>query len=151
MMRPALALAVGVALALATGPARAGRARPAAGRRLTREQLVELARSAGWSPADAETAAAISLAESGGDPRAQLVTAREDSRGLWAINIKAHPGADPARLWEPAYNAATAYKTWTAAGRGGRDPWRPWSVWAYDRKGRYQGPGRGAVAPFLRG
>lgn len=142
----ALALGIGTALALGRTPRRKG----AAGR-LSRAQLVELARAAGWSPADAETAAAISLAESGGDPRAQLVTPREDSRGLWAINVKAHPHVDPARLWEPAYNASTAYTTWQAAGRNGRDPWRPWSVWAYDRQGRYQGPGRGAVAPFLRG
>jgi hypothetical protein len=64
------------------------------------------------------------MAESGGVPSAQLVTNREDSRGLWQINIKAWPKVDAAQLFDPQYNARTALAVYKAA-KG----WSPWSVY----------------------
>lgn len=140
--RLALAFLAGAALASAARGSRSARGAPSGGR-LDFGQLRQLAMGAGFTGEEATIAAAIALAESGGNPRAQLVTAREDSRGLWAINTKAHPTADRERLYQPEYNAATARRVFLAGG------WRPWSVWSYDYSGNRLGAGRGVYRRFL--
>lgn len=46
--------------------------------------------------------------ESGGDPYARAVTPREDSRGLFQINVVAHPQYATTNLYDPAVNAEIA-------------------------------------------
>jgi len=47
----------------------------------------------------------IIMYESEGKPYAQNKTSNEDSRGLFQVNIMAHPNANSSRLFEPEYNA----------------------------------------------
>jgi len=48
-------------------------------------------------------------------------TQGEDSRGLWQINVKAHPRYALWNLFDPQVNALAAYEIWLNAGS-----WRPW-------------------------
>lgn len=73
---------------------------------------------------DPHLAMAIAMAESGGVPGALLITNREESVGLWQINIKAHPQYTRQQMKDPEQNAMAAYKI----SKGGTD-WRPWSVY----------------------
>jgi hypothetical protein len=80
---------------------------------MTIEELRALAREVGFP--DPDTAAAVAMAESGGDASAvHIVTAPlpgnlpERSFGLWQINTLAHPGFDEKRLLDPHYNANAA-------------------------------------------
>jgi hypothetical protein len=84
-------------------------------------QLQALAASNGFP--DANLAAAIAMAESGGDPNAYNT---EGSYGLWQIDIKYHPeyASDPSVLFDPTTNARAAYKI----SSGGKD-WSPWSTY----------------------
>jgi len=47
---------------------------------------------------------AVCMAESGGNPNAHTVTSKEDSRGLFQVNILAHPDANSTQLFDPNYN-----------------------------------------------
>jgi hypothetical protein len=47
----------------------------------------------------------IVMYESGGNPLAQQVTDKEDSRGLFQVNTMAHPDANSMKLFDPEYNA----------------------------------------------
>lgn len=47
----------------------------------------------------------IVMTESGGNPSAHTVTSKEDSRGLFQVNIKAHPDANSGQLFNADYNA----------------------------------------------
>lgn len=101
---------------------------------LSFDELVALARGAGWTPQDALLAARIAWAESRGNPRAVrdippaqakvLKQLPERSIGLWQVNVLDQQGnlrrGDEGQLYDPAYNAAEAYKLWRAAG------FRPW-------------------------
>lgn len=100
---------------------------------LTLEELRELAREEGF--ADPDTAAAIAMAESSGDPWARgdphtpsecSTAGPSTSFGLWQINLPAHPEYRPnaIRLLEPRYNAQAAL----AISRGGTS-WQPWSTY----------------------
>lgn len=77
-------------------------------------QIYALALGAGLTPARAKTAAAIAMAESGGNPAAHNTAGRDDSYGLWQINMKGSLGparrkqlglAANADLLDPATNA----------------------------------------------
>lgn len=50
----------------------------------------------------------IMQSESGGNPAAHASTSREDSRGLFQINIKAHPQWKDVDLFDPVTNAEIA-------------------------------------------
>jgi cell wall-associated NlpC family hydrolase len=91
--------------------------------RFSAEQIYGFARRAGFSPDEAATMTAISLAESGGNSRAHNPHG-EDSRGLWQINGRAHPDL-VARydLYDPLQNAKAAF----AVSRKGQDI-SPWTV-----------------------
>ena len=97
----------------------------------TERQLYELARSVGLSPARAVLAAAIAMAESGGNPRAVSSTG---DYGLWQIN-RATWGGSISQLQNPAYNAQQMAKI----SKKGKD-WSPWSTFK-----------NGAYRKYLRG
>ena len=100
--------------------------------RYTAEQIYVFARKAGFSPDQAATMTAVSLAESGGSSRAHNPHG-EDSRGLWQINARAHP--DLARrfdLFDPAQNAQAAFEV----SKRGTDI-SPWTVTHGGASARY--------------
>jgi Lysozyme like domain len=95
-------------------------------------QLYALAQGAGFSDADSDTAAAIALAESSGNPNAvgDLDITPGGSIGLWQINLKAHPEYTADSLKDPATNAAAAYAVYSNA-----NGFTPWSTF---NGGQYQ-------------
>jgi len=91
--------------------------------RYSAEQIYGFARRAGFSPDEAATMTAISLAESGGNSRAHNPHG-EDSRGLWQINGRAHPDfLTRFNLYDPQDNAKAAF----LVSRKGNDI-SPWTV-----------------------
>jgi len=92
-------------------------------------QLRALAVSTGFPNPD--LAAAVAMAESGGNPNAEAIITNplpgngpERSFGLWQINTLAHPTYSEASLLDPTYNALAAY----TISNGGTN-WRPWSTY----------------------
>lgn len=104
----------------------------------------QVARAAGFSYDEALTATAISIAENGGgNPAARCLDCvrgvHEDSRGLWQINVVAHPDMASWNLADPSVNARAALTIYRGAG------WCAWST--YDAR---CGPGHnGAYAAYL--
>jgi hypothetical protein len=99
--------------------------RPGQGR-LTKAQLVDLALDAGFP--DPNLAAAVAMAESGGDPGAIGLGPKERSIGLWQINTLVHKPplvSDEAGLKVPKINAHAAYAIYVKAGRS----WKPWGAY----------------------
>jgi hypothetical protein len=47
----------------------------------------------------------IVMGESRGNPAAHTQTSKEDSRGLFQVNVYAHPDANSSKLFDPEYNA----------------------------------------------
>lgn len=108
---------------------------------LTRDQIRELAISAGFAGHALDIAVAVCLAESSGDANAMNLTTPEQaaawnaahpgrpkhgperSFGLWQINTLASPQYDEQRLFEPEYNAHAAFEL----SQGGKD-WRHWGA-----------------------
>ena len=90
--------------------------------------IVALARSAGFQ--NPELAAAVAMAESGGNANAVGDLYLGGSYGLWQINSKAHPQFAIASLFDPAYNARAAFEI----SKGGTD-WNPWTTF---RTGAYR-------------
>lgn len=105
-----------------------------AGQHLTVKQIYQYARGAGFSTTAAVTATAIAMAESGGRPNARchncVPGVTEDSRGLWQINVDAHPWANQQNIYDPATNAAAAYEV-SSHGKS----FTPWSTYT---NGAYQ-------------
>jgi hypothetical protein len=94
--------------------------------------LVTLAQNAGFTGPNAYIAAAIALAESGGDPNVvgdKNITPG-GSVGLWQINLKFHPEFDPGMLTDPQYNAKAAFSVYFAAGSS-FSPWTTFKTGAY--------------------
>lgn len=77
------------------------------------------------------TAVAVAMAETGGtlDANAHCLDCvpgiHEDSRGLWQINVIAHPDMAGMNLYDPATCARAAFTVYTDAGRS----FRPWSTY----------------------
>lgn len=95
--------------------------------------LYTLAVSAGLTPARAKIAAAIAMAESGGDARAHNTKGLDNSYGYWQINMKGALGpprlkqfgiASADQLFDPATNA----KAMAILSKQGAD-FRPWSTY----------------------
>lgn len=105
--------------------------------RLSGEQVARAAQRAGFHNTPREDiltiAVAIAAAESGWNPAAHYVTAREDSRGLWQINVKAHPWGLSTDLFDPQINAAAAFRVYSEAG----NKFTPWSAYIYGRYLQY--------------
>lgn len=94
--------------------------------KLSFSQLVALAQSVGLSPSNANTAAAVSLAESGGNTANLNPNAPDYSVGLWQINIRGALGnsrPSEAALYNPTTNAQSM-----AAISGGGSNFSPWST-----------------------
>jgi hypothetical protein len=98
--------------------------------KLSIPQLIGLAQNAGFSGVDLQTAVAVALTESGGNPQAynpeRTAGAAEGhgSFGLWQIYTTAHPEFAGLNLTDPAVNAGAAFSVYTAAGNS----FRPWST-----------------------
>jgi Lysozyme like domain len=84
--------------------------------------IAELAKTVGFP--DPVLAAAIAMAESGGNPKAVADTPAELSVGLWQINLKAHKQYTRPQMENPLLNAKAAF----AISRQGKD-WRPWGAY----------------------
>jgi hypothetical protein len=89
-------------------------------------QLRALAASVGF--VDPSLAAAVAMAESGGN--SQAIGDNGNSFGLWQINIPSHPQYDGQSLLDPNANADAAF----AISRGGQN-WQPWTTY---RTGAYK-------------
>ena len=76
---------------------------------LSAREIYRFARMAGFSPDQATTMTAIALAESGGNTGAHNPRG-EDSRGLWQINVRAHPNLAGVNLNDPLENARAAFR-----------------------------------------
>lgn len=117
--------------------------RPSSGAVYARAELERLWVAAGGNPRSAPMAAAVALRESGGNPRARALTKREDSRGLWQINVRAHPEWALRDLFDPRLNARAAVRI----SRNGAD-WSPWTTAARARQDLLAGGARrGVVRP----
>ena len=112
-------------------------------------ELRALALSVGFP--DPSTAAAVAMAESGGNPCAlgdpempascaAPPSGPSTSFGLWQIHVPAHPQYDPSALLDPVYNARAAL----AISSGGRD-WSHWSTFNSGKYAQYLPGGAGAV------
>lgn len=111
------------------------------GHQLTRAALRELVTRNGFP--DPDLAVAIILAESGGVPGSVTRSSRENSIGLFQINLLAHPSYSEDDMRDPDKNARAALNI----SRGGTD-WGPWSTWWADPNHR-KGPGQGAYKRYL--
>lgn len=109
------------------------------------DALYSLWTTCGGNRANADMAAAIALAESGGDTTNVSPT---NDYGLWQINIDAHPEYrdDPSSLFDPTTNCRAAI----AISSNGSN-WRPWcTAYADGACGTKGGAYLGAGAPFYR-
>lgn len=119
----------------ADAPGHCGAGTEEMGNKLSYDEILTLANNAGFG-CDSSTAAAIALAESGGDPTAynpetQACTPDgQGSVGLWQIYQFKHPEFAGQDLTDPQTNANAAYKVYTDAGG-----FRPWSTF---KSGAYQ-------------
>lgn len=104
--------------------------RAAARHGLSLAQLRELAARHGFP--DPRLAAAIAMAESGGNPSAVGDVTLGGSYGLWQIFTKAHPQHRAVDLFDPDYNARAAFEI----SKGGTD-WTPWSTFNQGLHVRY--------------
>jgi hypothetical protein len=90
---------------------------------LSRPEIEELVRRAGFTGADADTAVAIALAESGGDPACYNPETQANpapnmgSVGLFQIFRWQHPEFSAWDLTDPLLNARAAYFVYVQAGR----------------------------------
>jgi hypothetical protein len=110
---------------------------------LSARQIATHAAAAGFRGADLQTSVAVALAESGGNPSARNLSSREDSRGLWQINVRAHPEL-AANLYDPATNARAARAVLRKQG------WRAWSVFTNGKFLLYM-PTAGAAVKSMPG
>lgn len=117
-------VAVGFVLVKATGGGSGG------GGNLSFSDIEGYASSAGFSGDDLNTAVAIALAESSGNPSAAGDATLGGSYGLWQINLKAHPEYTEAALMDPQTNANAAFAIYQAAGNG-------FSRWSTFNSGAY--------------
>lgn len=106
---------------------------------------------AGFRGESLATAVAIALAESGGDPRSHNTVGRDNSYGLWQINMFGSLG--PSRrssfglssnddLFDPTTNAKAAFEI-----SGGGANFKPWSVYTSGAYRRHLGEAAQAATP----
>lgn len=133
------ALAVLVSQANAQGVSDGGAVESVFGGKLDAGAIYSLAINAGFVDPDATTAAAVALAESGGDPQAynpevQAGTpAGLGSVGLWQIYLKAHPEYQGVNLNDPQTNANAAFAVYSQAGNS----FQPWSTYKSGAYAKY--------------
>lgn len=103
-------------------------------------QAATSARGAGLSGSRLVTAVAVAGPESKYDPNAHALTAKEDSRGFWQINVRAHPNWLGRNLYNPDVNARAMAEI---SGHGRN--WRPWTGYTSGAYRRYVERARKAV------
>lgn len=102
--------------------------------RLTMEEIVGIARQAGFTGSDVATAAAIAYAESSGWVDAIGGPNTDDSYdlGLWQVNNDAHPSYDEESLLSnPSYTATAAFEIFTDA--TDFSPWVTFDTGAHEK------------------
>jgi hypothetical protein len=104
--------------------------------------IAQYAANAGFSGPALQTAVAIALAESGGNPNAVGDLNLGTSVGLWQINLRAHPEFANVNLRDPQTNANAAFAIYTAAGSS----FSPWSTY---KSGAYQAFLSAAPSPLV--
>jgi len=88
--------------------------------RLLQRYEVTLLAAAYWPAEEIDNAVNVAQLESGWHTDSRN-TNGEDSRGLWQINVQAHPQYLRFNLFDPQINAWCAYQVWKAS-----KSWRPW-------------------------
>jgi hypothetical protein len=107
---------------------------------LNADQLYALARTVGLDPAAAEVAAAVALAESGGNPEAvNAADPHGGSHGLWQINGAHRSKPDFTNVYNPAANARLMAEI-----SGGGTNWRPWGAFTNGSYKQHMGAARDA-------
>lgn len=105
------------------------------------QELFDLADSVGFG-LSSNVAAAIAMAESGGNPNAHNSVAPDDSYGLWQINMRGKLGpdrrkrfkiADNKALFDPKINARAAFTIYSDAGNS----FSPWTTYTRDTYKKY--------------
>jgi hypothetical protein len=123
---------------------------------LSPAQIYALARDAGFDRPHAVTMTAIALAESGGNPGATNITSREESYGLWQINVKANTDFRGQNLLDPRTNAKAAKVIYDRQGYGAwsvfttTDPKRSYTRYLGDALSA-SGQSETSIADYLRG
>lgn len=132
---------------------------------LSQNAIYTLARQAGLADGPAQTAAAIAMAESGGNPNSHNSTPPDDSYGLWQINMLGALGPARRTLYQlkantDLYDPATNARVMSAISKQGQDfkPWTTYTSGAYTNfvggvtnKGTYGGTGvLGTVADDVK-
>lgn len=117
---------------------------------LSYAQLEGLWVQAGGSEGSAPIAAAVALAESGGNPTSHNPNPPDDSYGLWQINMLGGMGPDRRQRYGLANNAAlydplTNAKVAVSMSNGGAN-WQPWSTFT---GGAYKQYMQGGVPPDM--
>jgi hypothetical protein len=99
---------------------------------LSASQIAQYAANAGFSGSALNTAVAVALAESSGNPNVIGDTnlTPGGSVGLWQINLAAHPEYDASSLMDPQANADAAFDIYQQAG-GSFTPWTTFNTGAY--------------------
>jgi hypothetical protein len=107
------------------------------GGQLTMQQLVGLAKGAGFSESEAVIMAAIAQAESGGNSNARNFKPPDKSYGLWQVNMIGNLGparmqefglSSESQLFDPVTNAKAAYAIRKSQGLGA---WTVYKTGAY--------------------
>jgi Lysozyme like domain len=117
--------------------------------KLSFSQLVALAQSVGLSPSNANTAASVALAESGGNT-ANLnnnPATQDYSVGLWQINLfgnLANGRPSAGTLYTPQGNAAAMAKI-----SSGGTNWTPWTTFTSGLSSRYMPGGSLSGSPIM--
>lgn len=100
------------------------------------------------NPTKIAMAVAIAEAESGGNPKAHNPVGRDNSYGLWQINMKAHSTAELGIASNEAlYDPVTNAKAMVKISRSGAT-WSPWTTYPL-RAAAYLPPATAATAAFL--
>lgn len=112
--------------------------------RLSDAQVAAVCARAGFRDAALVKAVAVALAESGGDTQAVNINSdstRSRDRGLFQINSRWHPEVTDAQAFDPAANAAAAYRI-----SAGGTNWSQWAAWNNGAAALQLGRARIAVA-----
>ncbi len=109
-------------------------------------QLQSLAQQTGLSGNAVNIAAAIAMAESGGNTSAHALTIYEDSWGLWQINLKAHPSYSASAMQNATQNARAMY----SISNGGTN-WNAWTTYTNGAYRQYLSGGSTTTTPVKSG
>lgn len=107
---------------------------------LTPTEIRSYASKAGFTGKNLDIAIAVALAESGGVTTAHNTAGRDNSYGLWQINMLGDMGPDRRKrfglksnseLLDPTTNARAAHMIWKSEG------WQPWTTYTSGKYKKY--------------